>query len=385
MDQRSANRVEFLDGVRGWASLAVLLSHLIIAFASKEIPFLDFNSARLNADIQNLNVPDLLLGMLLFFFANGDLAVMIFFVLSGYVLTCRQLDPNNRNLALAASTRYFRLMLPIFFTSLFAYVLMKSNLMYNQDVVKIDGRYATWLGSFYNFEANFTSFIRFSLVDVFFNYNKNMSYNPVLWTMSFELLGSFLVFSYLGVFKTTPKVNWLVLVVLVLFFFVVSPMYSCFLLGHALAEMERSEYKTITQSKLGKRNFEVFHLVLFILVAVLATPLRNSLHAHAVLATIFVYACLNSNRLRSFFSNSFSKFLGQISFPLYLVQIPIICSLSSWMYLTFRSQGIDGQLAASMNFAVTLLACFGLSILVLPIERLSIAWSKKVGKALISF
>jgi peptidoglycan/LPS O-acetylase OafA/YrhL len=384
MDQRLADRVEFLDGIRGWASFAVLLSHLIISFASKEIPFLDFNSARLNEDIQNFNLPDLLLGILLFFFANGDLAVMIFFVLSGYVLTCRQLNPDHRNLALAASTRYFRLMLPVLFTSLFAYLLLKNNLMFNQDVVKIDGRYSSWLGSFYNFEANIKSVVQFSLVEVFYAYNKNLSYNPVLWTMSFELLGSFLVFSYLGIFKTTQKVKWLVLVVLALFFFVVSPMYSCFLLGHGLAEMEGSEYRSITQNKLGKKYSEVFHLVLLVLVAVLATPLRNSLHAHAILAAIFVYACLNSSPLRTFFSNGLSKFLGQISFPLYLVQIPIICSLSCWMYLTLRLQGIDGQLAATMNFAVSLLACFAMAMLFLPIERLSIAWSKRIGNILIT-
>jgi peptidoglycan/LPS O-acetylase OafA/YrhL len=384
MSFKSENRVELLDGIRGWASFAVLLAHLIVAFAANDIPLFKFDSARLSNDIRDLNILDIFFGILLHFFANGHLAVMIFFVLSGYVLTCRQLDPKNRNLALATTTRYFRLMFPILFTSSLVYLLLKNNLMFNLEVATIDVGYSSWLGSFYKFDSSLINVIKFSLVDVFFGYNKDLSYNAVLWTMSVELFGSFLVFSYLAIFKTTNKVNWLFLFGIILILLAVAPIYSCFLLGYALAEFETTRYRLTQEQKYGGKHFEVFHLCLFSSVVVLSSLLRNSQLGTILLATLFVYCGLNSGYLRTFFSNRFAKFLGKISFPLYLVQIPIVCSLSSWMYLTLHSQALDKQFAGAINVAVSLFACFGLATLFLPIERISIAMARAIGKTLLN-
>jgi hypothetical protein len=43
---------------------------------------------------------------------------------------------------------------------------------------------------------------------------------------------------------------------------------------------------------------------------------------------------------RQLFSSATSRFLGKISFPLYLVQIPLICSYSSFLFLRLSAHGL---------------------------------------------
>ena len=53
-------RVDFLDGLRGWASFAVLLSHIIICFLIST-NFLKFDRERLFKDISEQNYIDIIL------------------------------------------------------------------------------------------------------------------------------------------------------------------------------------------------------------------------------------------------------------------------------------------------------------------------------------
>jgi hypothetical protein len=65
----SAARVVFLDGVRGWASLMVVLSHLLPCFLAITTPAYRH--------------------WYLTFVSDGNFAVYIFFVLSGFALSCK--------------------------------------------------------------------------------------------------------------------------------------------------------------------------------------------------------------------------------------------------------------------------------------------------------
>ena len=62
-------RLEFLDGLRGWGALMVFLYHLIVQLLSNTAP--PYRSKYLA------------------FLLDGDFAVFIFFVLSGFVLSIK--------------------------------------------------------------------------------------------------------------------------------------------------------------------------------------------------------------------------------------------------------------------------------------------------------
>jgi hypothetical protein len=51
-------------------------------------------------------------------------------------------------------------------------------------------------------------------------------------------------------------------------------------------------------------------------------------------ATLLVGAVLHWPLLQSPFGGAFGRFLGRISFVLYLIHIPVICGFTSWMVIS---------------------------------------------------
>ena len=109
--ERGAVRFRFLDGLRGWAAVVVLLHHLFI----DGLPANSFMADRaLWAKV---------------FFLNGTLAVSVFFVISGFSLSIRYLETGDGGFGRIAAGRYLRLALPIFAICAVTYVLLVSGLI----------------------------------------------------------------------------------------------------------------------------------------------------------------------------------------------------------------------------------------------------------------
>jgi hypothetical protein len=109
---RGATRFRFLDGLRGWAAVVVLLHHLFV----DGLPANSFMADRaLWAKV---------------FFLNGTLAVSVFFVISGFSLSIRYLETGDAGaLGRVAAGRYLRLALPIFAICAMTYVLLVLSLI----------------------------------------------------------------------------------------------------------------------------------------------------------------------------------------------------------------------------------------------------------------
>jgi len=380
------SRIAFLDGIRGWASFAVLLSHTIACFFAAYSPYVnkfygDFTKQSLE-DIfrQNYFVP--LFGIFLRFFSDGHLAVLIFFVLSGFALSANHLDGEKRNLALATISRYFRLSIPIITTSLIAYFLLRFNLMYNLEAA-ITPSAKDWVGSFYNFDASLENVLRFSFYDAFFQYDRDTAYNTNLWTMPIEIMGSFYIYAYLGVFRTTIKISWKIisLILILLIWIFHAPLLACFFTGYIIAEL----YKKwdIKNHLIYKRTSQIALTFIFFVTAILSVYIRGNDYLTFLMASAIVFSVTFSTYLRRLFSANISEFLGKISFPLYLIQIPIICSLSSYLLIKLPLLGFSSTLSYWINLVLTLSMCLLASMLLLPIEKLSTIYSKKIGNLLL--
>ena len=97
-----SSRVAVLDGIRGWASLAVLLFHVLPETNRGVLP-------ELNSDV-------------VFVLFDGALAVYVFFILSGEALSTGYLrTKDTRVVRSLAARRYFRLTLPILMACLLVY------------------------------------------------------------------------------------------------------------------------------------------------------------------------------------------------------------------------------------------------------------------------
>ena len=355
-EQMQNSRVDIFDGIRGWGAIMVLLSHLC-----GTIPHMTF-----------LRKTPLAVA------TDGFLAVYIFFILSGIVLSLSYFKYNDLIcIASLLIKRLPRLAIPIFASSCFVYFIMVCHLMYNKNINN------SWLSEFYSFNASIIDALKFSFFGVFFNYVNALSYNVVLWTMSIELYGSMLVALVLLCLSYTRfKLSGLIMVFLILFVAAETPsgenpsaqsvMYSslaCFSVGIIICYMYINKKEVF--SWLSNRNVKIFLFVIFLLIYKVVSLDR----CNVIAAAIIVLLPFMFTGVQSFLVSGVSRFLGKISFPLYIVHFPILCSFTSYMLLHYgNSYPVLGAITLA-SIALSIFTAF----LLLPVERFSIRISRRVA------
>ncbi|MBN8963577.1 MAG: hypothetical protein J0H71_20815 [Rhizobiales bacterium] len=217
--------------------------------------------------------------------------------------------------------------------------------------------------SLYPFDPTVSHLLKFSLFDVFFNYDSNETYAGPLWTMSFELIGSFMVVAL--AFTIKWKYYWPFVCVLIGLFLVMNPWYALFVIGSALA---RCFDFIECQSNVGGT-------LMMILGAALSLYLPGNT-ALVVGSSLFFAGVILCEPATKFFSNSFGRFLGWISFPLYLAHAPIIFAVGMPIYLWANNSPWLMFLAGMCTAAVSV----GLAIAMVPVNDLAMALSRAFGK-----
>jgi len=315
------NRLQEIDGIRGWAALVVLFFHLTNETFGNLVPMFrsDF----------------------LYFLLNGGLAVTVFFILSGDALSSsfsKKADFTLLDSLLVK--RYFRLTIPILLSCSIVYVLMWAGANYSLAAAKIIHR-EDWLGSFILFEPNLVSLLHYSFYLVYAGHSNAVSYNPFLWTMSIELVGSLLVFLYLYV-STRLKAPNNILYGMIVFLLVAQSFYCLFFIGVLFA---RYRANGVFDRLRASRIWSFTVIALLIAIAIIYTFSKKYPHfwqyinINAVIAAALVFCFYTSNWTVGFFSSKFSRFLGEISFPLYLVHFSVIISLTSFLTVKFSELG----------------------------------------------
>lgn len=352
-------RLTQLDGLRGWASLIVLFHHLLTCFLTKVTPILIYTNS--------------------LFVTNGHFAVVIFFVLSGLALSIN-FNLLNTNIFQIFLARYLRLLIPIFATSLAAYFLLKMGLMSTNKIIDADIKFSGWIDHFYRFEASFDGLLKFCFYDIFFSYSQDKTYNPNLWTMSIELVGSYLIYIYLFIFSklknNSPKIFFLGTATLFLTLFSQYTLISCFLFGLLLSEI-------MQKINFNQKNWraEIFLLAIFILILSINT--HSSEKRECIMAGILILTISYSNFLKKIFSNKLSLFLGKISFPLYLVQMLVISTWSTSLFIYLDKLSLNKPFLSTITFISSVVICLLVAYLITPIEKFSIKFSKVMTKKII--
>lgn len=168
--QTSHRHTRSLDGLRGMAALTVVLSHVFLLY------FPSLHQGTVTSSVPGwVNV---LATSPITFFYRGGLAVMLFFVLSGYVLTHGYVAHSTQEYAAkAAAKRYIRLGGPVLVASLIGSAVMNVDIL----VSLREGLFGALL------------------------YAESRS-NYVLWTICYEFYGSLFVFAVLGLFGAFRRV-----------------------------------------------------------------------------------------------------------------------------------------------------------------------------------
>lgn len=344
-------RLTEIDGLRGWAALSVMVFHIFWEMFGKLEPA--FRSPVLAP------------------FVNDAMPVAVFFVLSGDALSAAYwARQSHESVTKLAVKRYFRLGVPIFASCLVVFVLMKTGLIFSHQAAGIVGR-EDWLGIFLRYNYGVVDLIKYAAFDVFFNHTTTGSLNPFLWTMRLELLGSILVFCYL-MLDSYIKLRIAVLVFTLLVCLGGDSWLSCFVFG-VLCGSVRS------RGGLDWLHRRPLAQVLVIPAALAAAAIgahfgASPTHWHLpviIAACTLVAAVFASAPLCRFLAGPVSRWLGRISFPLYLVHFPVIASFTSGLVVVAHAHGILGP---TMIWAIAF-ASAALSLLVAelfsPVEALT--------------
>jgi len=318
-----SQRLGHLDGLRGVAAVAVVIFHLMSAL----VPWLV--AEQQPAAHWLAYTPFAVLW-------NGTFAVSVFFVLSGFVVSDATLRKSDA-IWVDVVIRYMRLAIPATVSTLAAWLLL--NLFPNSaaDLARLTG--SRWLGWTYQETIPGPAAAIYNGMAGIFLTGGSL-FNNVLWTMRPELLGSILCF--VACAFTRSRYRLAVAIGSAAIFIALRRYdYVCFPLGMILREawaaglLPSAQPISVTLLGLliGSQSDDAAHRLGLGWLLEAFNPEGKGGLLYPLGALMIVYGCLRSGLLITLLSGRTGRFLGAISFPLYLIHVPLIYTVVAEAYL----------------------------------------------------
>lgn len=350
------SKVFYLDGIRGIAAFLVLVHHFTLAFLPAVYTMVptDGHWRQGREAAYGSSVFSVL--------TNGNYAVCVFFVLSGYVLSRQYfLSGRAESLVSATSRRFIRLYVPVAVTLIIAYLLLKTGLFFNVSASRI-AHTEWWLGTFWLTDIP-ESKLYYSLTGTMFSGDGFLDFS--LWTISLELFGSMLVFAFLALTHKTRNRGLALTALLAYFVCFEQYYYTAFLLGIALHFTKHWELRSAFWRTVLSTLLLIISLTLGaspnglgrLLSPAWTTP-NLVIVAHVLGSVGLIVSVLMSPRMQRFFSTRLARFLGYISFCLYLLHALVIGSFSSFVLLKLYPQ-LGYMRALGVDFVATVILTVG--------------------------
>ena len=335
-----AGRYHALDGIRGWAALSVVAFHMVWETFGARFP-----------EFRNVASASLL---------DGWLAVSVFFVLSGEALSTGCLVKQDSRIALDLGVRrYPRLVIPILAVCLMVYAAQKLGLVCNRQAGLIVGR-PDWMADWLSFPPSLSETLKFALFGVFKDASTPASLDPFLWTMKMELLGSVAILGFLALAVRTPRA-WVAAPVLTLLLLAApggGAQLACFFAGAFIARLRQQGMFQRLNASAGVNLFALGFLFAIMAADAFLHTKGWFLWRYPAVAILMMLAIFSSASAMRAMESRLSQFLGRVSFPLFLVQFPVIVTFTSWAIIA-----LQGRQALSLASAAGIaLLSIGLSL-----------------------
>ncbi|KAL2121180.1 hypothetical protein VTJ04DRAFT_5207 [Mycothermus thermophilus] len=362
--ERKLRPTAYLDGLRGFAAFLVYVQH------HEQWAHSMYNLHLENAFGWNGQHYFISLPFVRNFFIGGHMAVAIFYVISGYVLSVKPLSLIHDgeylklfdNLASAFFRRWFRLFIPLIVVTFVTVCLWNIFGVFNPHY-EIKSTLAEEIWNWYIEFKNFSFLFKDGWLWV--------TYNAHLWSIPFEMRGSIVTFTAcIALARATHKARLLSLVILTWYFLYVVDAYYCalFTAGMLHADLDLlarrvAEGKPNAYFPRWLRNLEPYQGTLLYLAFVTglyfggvpsASQKIEDLRANpgwywlsylkpqAVFDYKWFYLFVAGNLIvlcagrlrwfRRFLESRFCQFLGRVSFALYLVHGPILATVGDRLY-----------------------------------------------------
>jgi len=306
------------------------------------------------------------------FFLNGTLAVCVFFVISGFSLSIRYLEAGDgRALGRVAAGRYLRLMIPIFAICAITHMLLVLG------AIPPAVERPPPLDAFLTFTPSLQHLMRFSLAKVFVAYANAETYDPPLWTMSYEFYGSFMTFA-IAAWVRPRRARTIALAALFFVLAVMQTYFALFVAGILLAELHASGPSTIGSDRVGAALCGIGLLLLLL-------PQSGFGAVYVGGASCLTAGAILCGPLRAFFENRLAGFLGWISFPLYLTQAAVIYVLAPRGLALAADLGFGAEaqrVIVGIALVPIALLC---AIAFCPINDFAVVASRRFGAGAVAF
>ena len=349
LDPGPIDRLREIDGIRGWAAFSVMCVHIVGQF-NDIVPGLQNAATRI--------------------LLNGDFDVIVFFVLSGDALSASYWRTGRqRDVVQLGVKRYSRLTIPILASCLLMYALIELGLAFTHQAAAVL-RSTGWLSQALTWHYDFGGVMLFSLMDVYVRHTETASLNPPLWTMSIELTGSFLVFLLLLCERTIRHYVW-VLVLVAVMLLVARSYMACFVFGMLLGKLRALGWFVRLRASAAAFAFIPAALALLIVAGFLPWQDPTRIAGLSCLGVGLTFCIYASPLLCAWFRTPISRWLGRISFSMYLVHFPVLASFTCGMVvLADRASILNGWTIAAIiaaSVAISLL----LAVAFAPVEKLT--------------
>ncbi len=358
-----------LEALRGLAAFIVVFWHMTLGLAPGHVPILPGQDLSLS-----------ILGKPWFGLCYGTSSVTFFFVLSGFVLSKKAITRSDPMILVrGAVKRWPRLAGPVCITVLFSWLLFITH-AYRYGAAG-DLTHSWWLSSFATaipagtvYKAKLGYALKEGLFSTFFSGTAKL--DSSLWTMRIEFIGSFVVFGLaallIGLRETRPIVRAWLLIVVTLICAYQMPFMACFGVGVALAAL-LTERSPLIPLWLGcalallaiwlAGYYPGAGSVNWVMVKLHHTFDETYVHTAGSVLMIFVIEATPALRRR--LSGRLSAALGKLSFPVYLLHVPVLCSAGAAVFLLTQGvlPGIGPKVAAAATtIVVTILLAWPLAL-----------------------
>ncbi|WP_409295922.1 acyltransferase family protein [Peribacillus sp. SCS-26] len=330
------NRLEELDSLRGLAAITVMLNHFIMV-----LPILSDSNNTFVTLIKNTP---------LHFFWAGHEAVILFFILSGFVLSLPFLRNTNTSYTRYLFKRFCRIYIPYVVAITFAILLCS---IFSREGI---GNLSDWFNIAWTDEITLSGI--FNHLFMIGDY-KNFQYNPVIWSLIHEIRISLIFpFIMLIVLRLTWKKSLAVAVLLTLTGFAgikVSEIYFGYInYGGSIFDSVYYSSMFVVGALLAKHLHELKIIVgkvrkwnpLLITIALLSYtytwwffPNNNLFHVRFVNewvtvlgVVIFILMSLVSQKASLFLTSRICTFFGEISYSLYLWHAIVLLTIINGWY-----------------------------------------------------
>jgi peptidoglycan/LPS O-acetylase OafA/YrhL len=390
----NADRVHYLETIRGLAAVQVLLLHCLSAYA----PALVFSKLSAGTTAAYLNASPL------FFLYDGYSAVYIFFILSGYVLT-RSFEAHPAGPIANLLARVARLGLPALAACAVSAVLYAMFAGANVEAGQL--LHSAWFSKLWQPDFTPLYFAKDAALNaLLFGYQDiegiglfaawqdpvEKSFASPLWSLSWEFWGSILTFVLVLIGRGSAGFRVAMLLMLTIYFS--RSALLCFIVGHIAARFRYAERPPSLNRWLAwatlaagigccvvAENWQPSLLKAFCDWSSGALyPGQSAYLYQKILGSILICIGLTQlSPLRRLLSRPRLAAYAQLSFPLYLVHWPILFGPGAAVFLaTYVTLGVTASRALAIVFCIiaSLLAAWAFA----SVDRAAVQVSRTIRR-----